>query len=145
MSEANKQLCRRFIEEVWNQQKLDLINELFAPDYVRHDPSAPDLGNGPAGERRLIEYYLAAFPDTRFTIHDLIAEDDRVAIRWSVQGTHRGELEGILPTGRRVSVTGTTTCRIAGGKIVEAHDNWDALGMMQQLGAIPARSGRAGA
>jgi predicted ester cyclase len=92
-----------------------------------------------------VYFYLAAFPDTKFTIEDLIAEGDKVVVRWSVQGTHTGPLGDIAPTGRRVSITGTTTCRIAGGMIVEAHDNWDALGMRQQLGVLPARTGQASA
>jgi steroid delta-isomerase-like uncharacterized protein len=136
MSEANKALCRRYYEEVWNGRNLAALNELLAADFFDHDPSAPDVGRGIEGARKLVNYYLAAFPDTHFTIDDMIAEGDRCVVRWTVRGTHRGDLGGIRPTGRQVTLTGIGICRIANGKIAEAYTNWDALGMMQQLGVV---------
>jgi steroid delta-isomerase-like uncharacterized protein len=146
MSEANKALCRRFIEEVWNRRNFAAVDELFASSYTRHTSSAdPDFGSGPESVRKLVQHYSDAYPDTRFTIDDLIAEGDKVVMRWTARGTHEGELEGVPPTKRRVTVTGTTTARIANGKIAEEWENWDALGMMQQIGALPRRvAGRAG-
>lgn len=87
----------------------------------------------------MVNYYLTAFPDTHFTIDDMIAEGDRVAIRWTVRATHRGEFEGIAPTGKPVTVTGTMVARIANGKLVEGWQNFDALGLLQQIGAIQQR------
>jgi steroid delta-isomerase-like uncharacterized protein len=136
MSEANKALCRKYIEEVWNNRNLAAIDEYFAANYIDHDPSSPDFGKGPESVRKRVSHYLTAFPDLRFTIDDLIAEGDRCVIRWTVRATHRGELRGIAATGKQVTIAGTTTIRIANGKFIEAYANWDALGLMQQLGAV---------
>jgi steroid delta-isomerase-like uncharacterized protein len=136
MSEGNKELCRRYIEEVWNSRNMAAIDELFGANFIEHDPSSPDFGKGPEYVRKLVSYYVAAFPDTRFSIEDLVAEGDRCVIRWTVHATHRGELRGVPPTGRQVTITGTTTVRIMNGKFVESYVNWDALGLMQQLGLV---------
>ena len=78
--------------------------------------------------------YLAAFPDLQYTLHDEVAEGDIIAVRWTATGTHKGELNGIAPTGRRFQVTGTTTACLRNGKFIESWSNWDALGLMEQLG-----------
>ena len=135
MLEENKALARRVIKEVWNQGNLALIDKLFAADYVGSAP--PEHIRGAAGYRELVTKYRAAFPDLRMTIRDLLAEGDKVVIRLSWKGTHRSDLPGIPATGRQAEVTTTVVCRISGGKIVEEWTNWDALGMMQQLGVIP--------
>ncbi len=140
MSAENKAVVRRFIEEIWNKRNMAVIDEIFAPNYVNHDPSSPDFGRGPESVRRLTSFYLSAFPDTRFTIDDQISEGDRVLTRWTARGTHQGDLRGIAPTGRKVTVTGMTVSRVSNGKIIEDYENWDALGLMQQLGAIPEQA-----
>jgi steroid delta-isomerase-like uncharacterized protein len=136
MSEANKVLSRRFIEEIWNNRKTSAIDELVASNYVRHSSSGPDFGGGPDAVRKMTSYYLSAFPDTHFTIDDTIAEGDRVAVRWTVHATHRGDFEGVAPTGKPVTVTGTTLVRIVNGKLVEGWESFDALGLMQQIGGL---------
>ena len=132
-TEENKAIARRVFEEIWNQEKLDLIDEIFATDYVGHITGNPDF-NGPEGYKELVSIYLTAFPDVQYTIEDHIAEGDRVIIRWSTTATHKGELMGIPPTGLPVPTTGITIYRIAGGKILEEWSSWDDLGMWQQLG-----------
>ena len=92
---------------------------------------------GREGHKQLIAAFRAAFPDLRVAVEDLLEEGDRVALRWRAEGTHRGELMGIAPTGRRVTLTGIEILRIAGGKIAEYWQSWDRLGMYQQLGAVP--------
>ena len=134
--EENKAIVRRAFEEVWNQGKLDVIDEIFAIDYVGHMPGSPDL-HGPKGFKQFVTMNRTAFPDIQFTVEDQIAEGDKVVIRWSSTGTHKGELMGIPPTGVQVTSTGIGISRISGGKAVEDWDNWDALGMLQQLGVIP--------
>ncbi len=144
MSEANKALCRRFVEEVWNNRNLSVIEEIFAPNFTQHDPNAPDFGRGPESVRKLVNHYLIAFPDTRFTIDDMIAEGDKVVMRWTARATHRGEFRGIPPTGKQLTISGTTTQRIENGRMVESYVNWDALGLMQQMGVVQQKSaGRA--
>ena len=134
--EENKAIATRSIEELWNQRKLDLIDEIYAADFVGHIVDNPDI-IGPEGYRALMTMYLNAFPDHRFTIEDLITEGDKVVTRWTSTGTHKGELMGIAPTGAQMTVTGTTIHRIADGKYAEEWSNWDALGMWQQLGVVP--------
>ena len=137
MSESNKTLLRRDAEEVWNQGNLDAVDELFATDVILH-AAPPGVPPGAKGVKQLIAGYRAALPDFHLTIEDLIAEGDRVVNRWSMTGTHNGELMGIPPTGKKVTSTGISIVRIADGKIAEVWGASDQLGLMQQLGAIPS-------
>ncbi len=136
MSEENKALARRFIEEAFNQGNLDVIDETNSSEWVHHDPAMPEEGHGLEAARQFVQMYRSAFPDTHITIEDQVAEGDKVVTRWRAQGTHEGELMGISPTGNRVEITGITIDRIEGGKTVETWDQYDALGMMQQLGVM---------
>jgi steroid delta-isomerase-like uncharacterized protein len=137
MSEENKTVARRAFEDHFNTGNLDLGEEIFTPGYVNHDPSLPDFGSGPEAANQAVRLYRNAFPDARITVEDQVAEGDKVATRWSARGTHQGELTGVGPTGNRVEITGITISRIEGGKIAEDWINYDALGMLQQVGAIP--------
>lgn len=137
MLEKNKNVVRRFIEETWNKGSLSFIDECLANNYRHHDSSSPDFGMGPQGEKKRVTLYRSAFPDLRFEIEDLIAEADTVVARWSARGTHKGELNGIAPTGRQITTTGVTVLRLADGKFVEGWVSWDALGLLTQLGAVP--------
>lgn len=138
MSEQNKRVKRRLIEEVWNRGNFDVVDELVAGDYVGHSSSSAEDTQGPAGYRQFYAALRRAFPDLTFTVEDQIAEGDRVVTRWSAHGTHEGEFQGIPPTGRRGTITGITIGRIANGKITECWTNADDLGLMRLLGAIPA-------
>ena len=134
-TEENKVNERRFVEEGWNQGNTAVFDELFAADYLGHDPSGPL--HGPEGFKQFYATYRTAFPDTHLTIEDQIAEGDTVASRWTATGTHQGPLMGIPPSGKRVRVTGMTISRYASGKIAQEWFSYDTLGMLQQLGAIP--------
>jgi steroid delta-isomerase-like uncharacterized protein len=135
-SEQNKAIARRAFEEPW-KGNLDVIDELISNDYVGHDPANPEPLRGPEGVKEFVSTYRAAFPDARITVEQQLAEGDLVATRWSGRGTHDGELMGVSPTGKQVTVSGLTISRLEGGKIVEEFQNWDTLGMLQQLGAVP--------
>jgi steroid delta-isomerase-like uncharacterized protein len=137
MSEGNKNVVRRLFEEVWNKGNLPVADELFSPNYAHHDPSTPDFGRGPESEKKRATLYRTAFPDLRLTIEDIIAEGETVTARWSCRGTHRGDLSGIAPTGKQFTISGVTIVRISNGKMAEGYVNWDALGLMQQLGVVP--------
>jgi steroid delta-isomerase-like uncharacterized protein len=137
MSEGNKTTVRRLIEEVWNKGYMPVADELYAQNYIHHDSSTPDVGRGPEGEKKRATLYRNAFPDFRLTIEDLVAEGETVVARWSGRGTHKGELNGIAPTGKQINITGVSIARFANNKIAEGWVNWDALGLMQQLGAVP--------
>jgi steroid delta-isomerase-like uncharacterized protein len=137
MSEENKAIVHRFVEEVWNKGNASVADQLISGNYSHHDNATPNFGLGPESEKKRVNLYRTAFPDLQFTIEDVIAEGDTVTYRWSSRGTHRGPLSGIAPTGKTVTVSGITINRFAGGKIVEGWVNWDALGMLQQLEVIP--------
>jgi steroid delta-isomerase-like uncharacterized protein len=137
MSEANKNVVRRLFEEVWNNGYLHVADELVAPNYIHHDTSTPDVGRGPESEKKRTTLYRTAFPDLRLTAEDIIAEGETVVARWSCHGTHRGDLNGIAPTGKPITISGVSIARFDNGKMVEGFVNWDALGLMQQLGVVP--------
>jgi steroid delta-isomerase-like uncharacterized protein len=137
MSEHNKAIVRRLFAELWNNGNLSVADEIFAPTYTHHDPSTPDFGKGPDSEKRRASLYRNAFPDIHLTIEDVIAEGETVMTRWSCRGTHKGDLNGMAPTGKHITISGVTIARVSNGKIVEGYVNWDALGMMQQLGVVP--------
>ena len=137
MSEQNKAIVRRLFEELWNKGNLSVADQLFSPNYAHHDPSTPDFGRGPESERKRATLYRTAFPDLHLTIEDIIAEDETVMARWSCRGTHKGDLSGIAPTGKQVTISGVSIARFSGSKMAEGWINWDALGLMQQLGVVP--------
>jgi len=136
MSAENKTIARRLRQDIWNTGNLGIADELCAGDAVFHinDPFTPDLGRGPDGLKKLVTMYRTGFPDAHVTIEDFVAEGDRVVVRWTGRGTHRGKLGSIAPTDRKVTVTGIDLFHISGGKVREYWTNWDTLGMLQQLG-----------
>jgi steroid delta-isomerase-like uncharacterized protein len=138
MSEENKALVRRYFEEIWDKGNLDLIDELFTTNFVRHGPTTTEGEvRGLEGFKSLVSMYRSAIPDLRVPIEDLVAEGDRVVTRWTARGTHQGELMGNAPTGNQASVTGITIDRISGSKIEEEWIDYDTLSLMQQIGAVP--------
>lgn len=136
-------VSRRIFEEVWNHKNLAAIDELVAVDYVHHDPQTPKFSDGREGYRQLVAYYLNAFPDSHFTVDQEIQEGDTVVTRWTVRGTHKGDLPTLPASGKTFSVTGISVARLQDGKFRESWNNWDALGLVQQLGTASVVSGRA--
>ena len=116
-AQENKAVSRRVAEEIFNEGNLDLADELYAPDYVLHDPSLPEDLHGPEGLKQYTAMNLGAFPDVRVSVEDQIAEGDMVVTRWTATGTHTGELLGIPPTGRRIEISGMTINRFSGSRI----------------------------
>jgi steroid delta-isomerase-like uncharacterized protein len=133
-----KTIARRVMEEIFSAEgNLDVTDEIIASDFVGHDPTLPEPTRGPEGLKQAAMGYRTAFPDMVCTVEQQVAEGDTVVTRWTARGTHQGELFGIPPTGKQATVTGISIARVVDGKVVEDRTNWDALGMMQQLGAIP--------
>lgn len=137
MSEQRKQAVRRFFDQVLGEGDLAAVEELFSPDYIDHDPLDEEDTEGHDGVRDDVSMYRSAFPDIKATVEDQLAEGDRVATRVTVRSTHEGEFQGVPPSGRKTEVTGVVIHRFADGRIAEAWWNWDALGLLQQIGAIP--------
>ena len=125
----NKVIAQRLMEEGWNGRNFAVVQEIIGAEHVFHEPSGPQLGTGPEAYIDRIKLYVGAL-DTHFTIEDLIAEGDRVVVRWTVRGRHN------------LSLTGITIHRFKDGKILESWGNWDQLGLMQQL--KEARNSQAG-
>jgi steroid delta-isomerase-like uncharacterized protein len=134
-TEENKAVVRRFLEECWNAGKLDVVDEIVAAEYVNR--TEPDQPPGPEAVKHLISTFRGAFPDVDNVIEDLVAEGDKVAVRVTIHGTHKGELFGIPPTEKRVKITGMAIYRLADGKLVEHWVTRDHLGLLQQLEIIP--------
>ena len=132
-AEDNKTLARRSWEVTDN---LDLLDEVYAADFVWHEPDQDIQGSEEA--RQFINMYKSAFPDLRVTVEDVLAEGDQAVTRWTIRGTHRGDLMGTAPTERKIELKGITIHRIEGGKIVEEWNGYDTLGVMQQIGAVPS-------
>jgi steroid delta-isomerase-like uncharacterized protein len=136
MSETNKALIRRLVEEIQNQHNVDAFDKFFAPSFVNYDP-LPGLPGTLEGAKQLHRMLFAAFPDLHMTIHDQAAEGDKVWTRKTATGTHQGEFFGIPATGKQVSWKIIDIMSVRDGKVV---DHWvvaDVMGLMQQLGAIP--------
>ncbi|MGH2588939.1 MAG: ester cyclase [Dehalococcoidia bacterium] len=135
--EENKAVISRVFEEVWNQGDLDRIDELFTPEYVRHGVPADGLA-GPEGEKQHRAAFRAAFPDLVITAEDMVAEGDRVAVRYTWTGTYQGTWPGIPGAGTRVTMTGIAIHRMVAGRITDLWVVGDELGLFRQLGALPA-------
>ena len=133
--EDDKANVRRGFEAV-NQKNLAVFDELLTPDVVFH--SASTTMQGREAYKQFLSMYMTAFPDLQFTIEDMIAEGDTVVVRYTTRGTHQGNFMGIPPTGKQVSGTGIFIDRIVNGKAVEQWINGDDLGLLQQLGVVPA-------
>jgi steroid delta-isomerase-like uncharacterized protein len=133
MSEENKALVQRS----WEIDNPDSLDEVYPPDVVWHVPGGQDL-RGIEEAKQFVSTYLEAFPDTSFSVEDMLAEGDKVISRYTVTGTHQGETEDFgPPTGRQVELEGITIHRIEGGKIVEEWNQFDNLSILQQLGLVP--------
>jgi len=135
-AEDNKRIVREFYEEVLNKGNLAVIDKVTAANYVDHT-AAPGVPPGIAGEKAWFAMLHAAFPDGRTTIEDIVAEGDKVVVRGTMTGTHKGEFLGIPATGKKVKISGIDMTRFANGKSVEHWGQWDVAGMMQQLGVMP--------
>jgi steroid delta-isomerase-like uncharacterized protein len=135
-AEENKALARRAWEEIFNQRNLDALDEFYAADAVWHQPDQ-DL-QGLEEVKQWLARPFEAFPDLNVTIEDVIAEGDKVVIRYTSRGTHQGETGGLgLPTGRQIELEGIAIQRFEGDKIVEFWDRFDSLSLLQQLGLAP--------
>ena len=138
MSEENEAVVRRAFGEV-AMGDMTTIDEIIAPEFVRHDLAGGPEAHGPDGVKRLIAALRSAFPDIQTTVDDVISGGDRVVVRFTARGTHRGQFQGIAATGLEATWTGINIYRVADGQIQETWQLADGLGLLRQLGAAPGR------
>ena len=137
-AEQNKALIVRFVEELFNRGNMGVVDEIFAPDFIENEQLPPGIPEGREGVKMLPTILRSAFPDFKATIDDILAEGDKVVIRMTWSGTQKGEFMGVPATGKHVSFGVIDIIRMANGKLVEHWGQMDSMGLMQQLGAIPA-------
>ena len=136
MSAENEALVRRFFEDFCNGRRSEAADEIIAPDYIAHGPQAPPA-EGPDGVKARVGLYQDSV-DGHWDVVEMFSSGDCVVARWTGTGNHRGELMGLAPTGKPIDVDAISIFRIADGKIAEEWTVWDALGLLQQVGAVPA-------
>ena len=132
----SKTIVQQLLEDPW-KCNWGVIDEYLAPGYIGHDPSQPQPIRGIDGLKANFQQYIDAFTGAHITVIEQIAEDDVIASRWTASGTHTGEIAGIAPTGKDVTISGITISKLEGGRVIEEWVNWDTFGMLVQLGAIP--------
>lgn len=144
MSDENKNITRKLMEECWNKGRLDLVDEIMSPRCRFHDPVFPSLTEGAENYKHHVQTCREGFPDLNFKIEDTIAERNEVVQHWSARGKHRGTFLSMPATNKTATVSGTSIYRIENGKIAEAWSDWNLLSLMEQLGlAAPARAEQA--
>lgn len=145
-SEQNKAVVRRWYKDVFEGGRLDVADEIFSADFMTHDPNAPGgWPGGPEGPKTIARTFRAAFPDLTYTVDDQVACGDMVVTRWTARGTHEGDLMGVPASHRHVEVTGIEIERLQGDKIAETWVEYNLLGLLQQVGAVPTMAQAAGA
>ena len=138
MSADNKSIVRLLYDEVWNKRRLELVDEIISPSHALHDPNLTGSAVGPEAYKRLVSRWVAGISDLRFTLEDMVGENEKLAVAWTISGTHKGEFMGVPPTNKKVTVDGITIHHFVNAKIMDSYASWDAWGMMQQLGVVPA-------
>jgi steroid delta-isomerase-like uncharacterized protein len=136
-AETNKIVMRRFLEFI-NTASESLAQELISPDAIFHVPWSTEPMRGPAGYLAIIGIMRGGFPDIQWTLEEMVAEGDKVAARFTMRGTHRGAFFGVPPTGKIIAAQAMNIYRLTGGQFVEEHGQPDMLGLLQQIGAVPA-------
>jgi steroid delta-isomerase-like uncharacterized protein len=136
MPSTAKALFARYIDEFWNQDQLDVADELYTDDHVYHDPNLPNLSAGPEGVKERGRIYKAALPGRVTEVHDWVVEEDRTLCFWTYRGAHHGPLGEIPPTGREAVIPGMHLCHYRDGRIAESWVMWDRLGFLEQLGLV---------
>jgi len=134
MTSLERGLGERWFDQVWNQLRRDAIGEMFAPDAVLHDGGVDTTG--PDGFYPFFDRMNAAFSGLHVKVEDSIAEGDKICVRWTCQARHTGDGMGIAPTGITINITGISIFRVEGGRMIEAWQNWDMLGMLEQIKSV---------
>lgn len=132
-----RRLMERYFQEVWNEGRLEVLDEILTPDYVNHTPSGPPPAPGPEGLKPIVEAIRSAFPDLEYTIEDMVVADDKVAVRTTMRGTQSGPLFGMPASGKSIEVGQMNIEWLRDGRIAEHWRRTDDVAMMRQLGQLP--------
>ena len=135
--DENRALARRWMEEIWRKGNLSVVDDFLATNFV-FNYAPPGVAPDKEAYKQAMNMYRDACPDMYYDIKDMVAEGDKVVVRWVGRGTQKGEIMGIAPTGKEMTVTGISILHIVGGKIAEEWTEMDMLGVLQQLGAFPS-------
>ncbi len=138
-TEENKTVIRRYFEDVWNRGKVEMLSEFMAGNVLGYDATDPKPRVGFESVKQVVMLFHTAFADMQVPLYDILAEGDKVVARWGLRGTHIGAFMGAPASGKRVDVNGIIIFRLGNRKIVEYWGNFDALGLMQQIGVVPSK------
>lgn len=130
----HKLLFGRLYHSVWNERRMEYIDQVISETHALGDPTVLGRGVGPSAYRRQVERFFAGLPDLKFHVDDTISEGEKLVVYWTIKGTHRGEFLGVPPTNKKVAFSGITINLIKDGKILESTVIWDGLGLMKQFG-----------
>jgi steroid delta-isomerase-like uncharacterized protein len=137
-TDRNSRTARRYWEDLFTAGDLAVADEIIAPEWTIHNPGVPANLRGPAGVKQMVGMFRAAFPDLRIEVEEQVVDGEHVLNRYTARGTHLGPFQGIPATGRPVTVTGLAIDRIVDGRLVERWGHFDTLGLLRQLGVVPA-------
>jgi steroid delta-isomerase-like uncharacterized protein len=137
MPTENESLARRALDELWTKGNLAAVDQLYSADCVFHDLGSPEDIRGREGLKQHVRMYRTACPDLQCTVEDVVAEGDKVAVRWIARGSQKGDFMGIAPTGKQVVFRGIQMHRISNGRIEEEWAGYNTLGALQEIGALP--------
>jgi steroid delta-isomerase-like uncharacterized protein len=133
---SNRELIRKFYQEVWNEGKVHLADKYLSPSHAFVDPNALDEKTGPAAYKEIVMRFFEAFSGLKFEVQDMVCEKDKVVAAWTISGVHTGEYRGIAATNKKISFDGISIHQIADEKIMDTSSVWDTLGLMKKIGAI---------
>jgi steroid delta-isomerase-like uncharacterized protein len=135
-AQQNISLVRKLFDEIYTKNNITLADQIFSENVKLNDPAAPNFKKGLMGLKEREAMYKTAFPDKKLTIDDIVGTEDSVCVRWTFQGTHKGDLQGIPATGKSIKIVGISLYRISNGKISEINQVWDRLSLLEQIGEI---------
>ena len=133
MSSSPSEVIRRLYREFWNERRIEVVDQLLSQSHALSSPHISGPMVGPSAYKAQLAVFVSGFPDLRFTVEETVCENDKIAVSWTLTGTHKGEFLGIPPTGKQISIAGITIHQIVDGKILDSQSIWDAISLFQQF------------
>ncbi len=133
---TNKELVKKFYQEVWNERKAQCVEKYLSPSHALVDPNATDTKTGPEAYKEVLTRFMRAFSNLKFEVQEMVGEKDKVVASWAITGVHTGEYNGLPATNKKITVEGISIHQIADGKIMDTYSVWDTLGLMKKVGGV---------